>query len=265
MRFKTSISDLRVLMVEPSRMQSHVVEAMLTHLGVPVVECHERGGDALIAMTEHIPSLVISSFYLPDMIGVDLVTAMRADENLESVPFVLISSESRPHLLDPVRQSGACWILPKPFSESQLDRVLAGVVEHISPSDETSNVDFEDLRILLVDDSGVSRRHIRRMLEDLGIEQIMEAENGREAVELLSETMVDLVVTDYNMPEMDGRALIEYIRTHSWQNSVPVLMVTSEQNMDRLAAVERAGVSAICDKPFNAKNIRKLICDAISL
>ena len=63
---------------------------------------------------------------------------------------------------------------------------------------------------------------------------------------------------------MDGRELIEYIRTQSWQAEVPVLMVTSEQNMGRLAAVERAGVSAICDKPFEAGSIRRLISDALT-
>ena len=83
-------------------------------------------------------------------------------------------------------------------------------------------------------------------------------------VALLQTTMVDLVITDYNMPEMDGRELTEYIRTQSWQAEVPILMVTSEQNMGRLAAVERAGVSAICDKPFEAGNIRRLISDALT-
>ncbi len=108
-----------------------------------------------------------------------------------------------------------------------------------------------------------SRRHLRRLLSELGIERIAEAANGKEAVALLEQAMVDLVITDYNMPEMDGRELTEYIRTQSWQAEVPVLMVTSEQNMGRLAAVERAGVSAICDKPFEAGSIRRLISDAL--
>ena len=91
----------------------------------------------------------------------------------------------------------------------------------------------------------------------------LKAQFACHAVALLQETMVDLVITDYNMPEMDGRELTEYIRTQSWQNTVPVLMVTSEQNMGRLAAVERAGVSAICDKPFEAGSIRKLIAESL--
>ena len=105
---------------------------------------------------------------------------------------------------------------------------------------------------------------MRRVLGNLGIENITEAGDGREAAELLASSMFDLVITDYNMPEMDGLALLRHIRGESWQSSVPVLMVTSEQNMGRLAAVERAGVSAICDKPFEAGSIRRLITESLT-
>ena len=123
---------------------------------------------------------------------------------------------------------------------------------------------FYRKNVALPDDSVASLNHLRRLLKELGIERIVEAFNGKEAVGLLQDTTVDLVITDYNMPEMDGRELTEYIRTQSWQSSVPVLMVTSEQNMGRLAAVERAGVSAICDKPFEAGTIRKLISESLT-
>jgi two-component system chemotaxis response regulator CheY len=93
----------------------------------------------------------------------------------------------------------------------------------------------------------------------MGFDQIEEAANGMSAIPLLQETEFDLIITDYNMPEMDGRALIEYVRTLSPQMSVPILMVSGEQDQTRLAAVEEAGVSAICDKPFEMSTLRSLI------
>lgn len=149
-----------------------------------------------------------------------------------------------------MRQSGACSIVAKPFNEQQLSRALYAAADYLNPPEDVDLAEIGDLRVLLVDDSVASLNHLRRLLKELGIERIVEAVNGKEAVALLQDTTVDLVITDYNMPEMDGRELTEYIRTQSWQSSVPVLMVTSEQNMGRLAAVERAGVSAICDKPL---------------
>ena len=61
------------------------------------------------------------------------------------------------------------------------------------------------------------------------------------------------------MPEMDGKALLEYIRNESNQRSIPVIMVTSEGNKGVLSAIEQAGVSGICDKPFETDTVRQLI------
>jgi two-component system chemotaxis response regulator CheY len=120
-------------------------------------------------------------------------------------------------------------------------------------------LDLEALKVLVVDESPSARKFIRRVLENLGVRHFLEAENGRQAIELLDEVMVDLVVTDYNMPEMDGKALVDHIRTRSWQASVPILMVTSESDQGRLAAVEEVGVSGICDKPFEPNMVRALL------
>ena len=87
----------------------------------------------------------------------------------------------------------------------------------------------------------------------------MEAGDGKEGAAVLAETLVDLIVTDYNMPEMDGREFVEFVRNRSWQRTVPILMVTSESNEGRLAAVEEAGVSGICDKPFEPAVVRSLL------
>lgn len=265
MAFITSLADISVLLVEPSHMQAGLVSRMLAHQGVPRVTVLETGSDALRAMAASRGGgwVVISSLYLPDMLGTELVVAMREDETLETVPFILVSSETRPQMLDPVRQSGACSIVTKPFNEQQLSRALYAAADYLSPPEDMDRTEIENLRILLVDDSLASRKHLRRLLKELGMERVTEAVNGKEAVELLQSMTVDLVITDYNMPEMDGRELTEYIRTQSWQSNVPVLMVTSEQNMGRLAAVERAGVSAICDKPFEAGSIRQLINDSL--
>lgn len=264
MALTTSLVDLAVLLVEPSSMQANLVSRMLRHQGVGTIQVAETAREALAALADgRGERVVISSLYLPDGSGTELVAAMREDLALQAVPFILVSSEVRPQLLDPVRQCGACSIVPKPFTEQQLSRALYAAADHLNPPADLDLAELEDLTVLVVDDSAASRRHLRRLLEQLGISRISEAEDGRHAVAHLNDSLVDLVITDYNMPEMDGRELIEYIRTQSWQSTVPVLMVTSEQNVGRLAAVERAGVSAICDKPFEAGSIRQLISDAL--
>lgn len=257
---EAAFGSLVVFLVEPSPVQAKFIAAQLQHVGIGSVRIFGGGGAVLAAMREAKPDLVVSALYLPDMVGTDLVGAMRSERELEQVAFILISSETRPQALEPVRQAGVCGILPKPFGNEQLLTALRTTLDFLNAdSDLVREIDGENLRVLVVDDSPSARKFMRRVLENVGIEKFVEAGNGREAVAILDHTQVDLVVTDYNMPEMDGRELVEFIRQQSWQNSVPVLMVTSEADQSRLAAVQASGVSGICDKPFEPEILKRLL------
>ncbi len=256
----TAFADPTLLLVEPSPMQAKCIVQSCHELGLERVRIARTADEALSAMRDVRPDVVISALYLPDMTGTELVIAMRGDTDLAGVPFILVSSETRPQALDPVRQAGVCGILPKPFSTVQLSRALDTTIDYLA-AEHGASMDFraEELRVLLVDDSPSARKFMRRLLENLGVVDFIEAENGSVAAAILSETRVDLVITDYNMPEMDGKALVDFIRQQSWQASVPIIMVTSESDMGRLAAIESAGVSGICDKPFEAHVVRDLL------
>ncbi len=256
--------SLRVFLIEPSASLAKFIAAQLDELGIAIVQTFSNGGDALQAMRDSRPDVVVSALYLPDMSGTDLVGTMRREPELEHLPFMLISSETRPQALEPVRQAGVCAILPKPFSTAQLKIALTTTLDYLGNDGQLAReLDAENLRVLLVDDSPSARKFIRHVLENLGVCNFLEAENGRQAKVILAETMVDLVVTDYNMPEMDGRELVEFIRQQSWQASVPILMVTSEADAGRLAAIQEAGVSGICDKPFEPALVKKLLASLI--
>ena len=75
----------------------------------------------------------------------------------------------------------------------------------------------------------------------------------------MRQTQFDLVVTDYHMPRMDGRKLITHIRQQSSQREVPVIMVTTEFDPQKLAAIYQLGVSAICNKSFDRDLVRNII------
>jgi two-component system, chemotaxis family, chemotaxis protein CheY len=261
MRHQIALAELTALVVEPSALQFRLISTSLTQAGVGRVEHAHSGAAAMSRLKAGGIGLAVSAFHLPDITGAGLVGAMRGDPATADTPFILVSSESRPQLLDPVRQSGVSSILPKPFSQAQMDAALRATLDFLNSDDalEASGFDLEGLRVLVVDDSPMARKFIRQVLSNLGVRMFIEAENGRQAAELISDTPVDLVVTDYNMPEMDGQALIEFIRTQSWQKTVPVLMVTSETNEGRLAAVQDLGVVGMCDKPFEPATVRSLL------
>ncbi len=263
--FETSIHDLSIVLVEPSSTQRRLISNQLDDEGVASIVAVSNGRMALESIKRVHPDLVISSMYLDDMTGTDLVITLRDNLDLSAIPFMLISSEKRFSLLDPIRQAGVVAILPKPFVHSDLKRALQSTVDFSQPTDiELERYQPSELKVLVVDDSRMARRHIQRVLSDMGIKQMTTAENGKQASIIFANQPFDLVVTDLNMPEMDGNQLVNYIRNHSNHPNTPILMVTSENNKATLANVEQAGVSAICDKPFEPTNVRDTLINILN-
>lgn len=260
-----SISDLSIFLVEPSSTQQQIISKYLQDFGITHINLYKNAQDALNDLISEEPDLVISSMHMEDMSGTELVQKMREGEATMDIPFMLISSETSFRYLDPIRQAGVIAILPKPFQAEQLLAALRNTIDFILPDElDSQDYDNEELEVLVVDDSSTARRHIIRVLTNLGIKKITEAVNGKEAAQIINNQYFDLIVTDYNMPEMDGRELIEFIRTKSSQASIPVLMVSSESDESRLAAVQQVGVSAVCDKPFEMDNVRQILKQMLS-
>lgn len=255
-----SLTELNVLVVEPSKVQRTLISDALQDAGILSIAEAGNGNEALAELERDRFDLLVSALYLPDMTGADLILRIRDMAEHSDLAFILVSSETRFEYLDPVRQAGAVAILSKPFSGKELMAALHATLDLLDQEELCAeDCDPATLDVLLVDDSPFARKHIRSMLKGMGVENIHEAGNGVEALEQIRRRIFDLIITDYNMPEMDGQTLLDQIRNHSTQASVPVLMVTSEEDQNRLAAVQQMGVSAICDKPFEPKTLRHLM------
>jgi two-component system chemotaxis response regulator CheY len=256
-----TVDDVYVLLVEPSSAQQKIIGKLLSALGINNQSWVRTAEEAVAGMRKTVPDLVISAMHLSDMTGTELVQTMRGDADLQAIPFMLISSETHYRYLEPIRQAGVIAILPKPFTFEQLKKAIDSTIFYLDPGEVVGNscINGEELNVLVVDDSALARKHITRVLNNMGIEHITTAENGAQALELVAHHYFDLIVTDYNMPQMDGGELVEHVRRGSAQAGIPIIMVSSETDESRLAAVTQAGVSAICDKPFDAYTVKQLI------
>ncbi len=255
-----NLSSLYILLVEPSRAQRKIIALQFEELGIFSFIEAENGSEALDIIETDTPDLVISAMHLADMTGRDLVLEMRATQGTEHVPFMLISSETSFEELDPIKQAGATAVLPKPFKANDLRKALLASIEWNNPDQvNLSDELLESMRFLVVDDSGLARKMIVRTLKKMGIQHFLEAADGVEAIPLIQENKFDMIVTDYNMPKLDGHQLLKFIRTKSNQPNVPVLMITTEGDEGKLAAIQQEGVSAIVDKPFDVNTVRAMI------
>ena len=256
---------LYVVLVEPSRSQSKIVIRQFQELGIRQYVLLQTGEEAFNSITNDVPDLVISALHLEDMSGSDLVQKMRHDENTIDTPFMLISTTTSFKELNPIKQAGASAVLPKPFNAKDLRRAVITTMDWENPDQiQLEDMNPESLSVLVVDDSALARKMICRTLQKMGIENIAEASDGSEAIPMIHSNYYDLIVTDFNMPEVDGSELLHFIRHESNQSSVPVLMVTTEGDASKLAGVQRDGVSAIVDKPFQAAEVKQLIETALN-
>lgn len=118
------------------------------------------------------------------------------------------------------------------------------------------------MRFLVVDDSSTMRRIIINTLQKIGHQDCVEAANGREGVERLAQGAVDMIITDWNMPEMSGVEFVRAVRAMDSHAHVPVLMVTTNAAKDDIVEALRAGVNNYVVKPFTPDVIREKI-DAV--
>ena len=108
------------------------------------------------------------------------------------------------------------------------------------------------MKILVVDDFSTMRRIVRNLLKELGYTNVDEAEDGAIALQKLQSGGFEFVVTDWNMPNMDGLTLLQTIRSTPNLKHLPVLMITAEAKKENIIAAAQAGASGYIVKPFTA-------------
>ena len=113
------------------------------------------------------------------------------------------------------------------------------------------------MRILVVDDMDSMRHVMMGMLKSISYEQIDEAVNGLQALELLNARQYDLVITDYHMPKLDGFGLLQRIRGNNSLSHIPVLLVTCEEKRKYIESFIKAGVNGLIIKPFTTNTLIK--------
>jgi len=253
-------NELSLLVVEPSDLQRKIIIKELKQQGITKV-IEAKNITQAYEIAEHNPlDLITSAMYFDDGEALELLHKIRNNPTIASTPFMLVSSEDRREHLEAFKQSGVIALLPKPFTSSHLTTAIDTTMDLLSTDElELEYFDVREVRVLLVDDSRMARNHIKRVLNNLGLLKITEAADGSEAIKLLKENMFDLVVTDYNMPEINGKELTRFIRSESGQSHLPILMVTSESNDTHLANILTEGVTAMCDKPFEPENVKKIL------
>jgi two-component system chemotaxis response regulator CheY len=113
------------------------------------------------------------------------------------------------------------------------------------------------IKYLVVDDFSTMRRIVKNLLQELGYQNVQEADDGKTAWPMLQSGGFDFVITDWNMPLMPGLDLLKAIRADEKLKGLPVLMVTAEAKREQIVEAVQAGVSGYVVKPFTAEILKQ--------
>ena len=120
---------------------------------------------------------------------------------------------------------------------------------------------MSEIRALIVDDSSVMRKIVERSLRQAGLDPLIvhEAGNGADGLELLKVKTVDLILSDINMPAMDGLEFLRQLRAQNLAPGVPVVMITTESSEEHVKQAILAGAQGYIRKPFTAEQVKERV------
>lgn len=113
--------------------------------------------------------------------------------------------------------------------------------------------------ILVVDDFSVMRRIVRGLLKDLGYVNFVEAEDGHKAIEQIKTHNVEMICSDWNMPNFTGLDLLKWVKTQDEYKHIPFLMITAEAKRSQILEAAQSGVNGYIVKPFTAEQLKEKI------
>jgi len=263
-------SAVTVLIVEPSRVQASIIRSYLQQNGISSVDPVPDMKSAVEAIRAHRPQAVISAMFLADGSGVELAQRTAAELPDNAPGFVLVTSQTHTDESDAHGQGPRIQLLQKPFRAEQMLQALQ-MVKRTEGSETITDVpavtntrppgkrNRSDLKVLIADDSSTARMKVRSVLQQLGFSQFVEVPDGAYAIAIAAKERCDLIVTDYNMPLMDGRALVSYLKQNVATSSIPIMMVTTESDSQALDPVRKLGVVAIFRKAFPAEEVAPIL------
>lgn len=121
--------------------------------------------------------------------------------------------------------------------------------------------------LLIVDDSNAMRAVIKKIVIISGfkMDKCLEANNGKEAMDLLSTNWIDIIISDINMPEVNGLELLDQLKKHDTLKEIPVIMITTEGSSERMQDAFKRGAKGFVKKPFLPDEIKKVLYDVIGV
>lgn len=248
-----------ILIVDDSRTIRNIIKKSICglQLGEIIEACN--GLDAINSLVSRSVDLVISDIDMPKMNGLELIREIRKTESLKNIPVLVISANASASNVVATAKLKVQDFIAKPIDEESLRNKVESIL--FSPLNEIK----KDLRILVADDLPSARKIIKKMLNEIGLENIFFCNNGYQAIASIESQTPDLVFLDLELPDMSGIQLLEKIRSKDNKNKLPVILICSELDKDTVLNAARSGANSLLPKPFDKEILYTKILQSLSV
>ncbi|MGK0247936.1 MAG: signal transduction histidine kinase/CheY-like chemotaxis protein [Oleispira sp.] len=282
--FKLGQSNKKILVVDNIEDNHRLIQQTLAPLGFNIIEAN-NGLEACIAIEQESPDLVLIDICMPVTGGEDVIRKIKATERGIKTPIIAVSARVFKSEQQDILNQGADDFLSKPFKRSQLLKIIGRhlnleceyeeeSISHIKyhpmkssrtsiQRDVSNNLKAPYLgKVLIVDDVKVNIMLLRKILTTEGY-QCQEASNGADALEIYQAWRPDIVLLDNQMPEMDGKEVLQRISDMKSITQVPVIVVTADNNPAEITLLMTLGAVAVISKPFKPNEIKEAVSQFI--
>ena len=253
------MSDSRILVIDDSSMMRKALKSILEPLKLKIEEASDgQMGLDLALKNEY--DLIITDVNMPKMNGVDLCRQLKKDTSTRGIPVVMVSSFDSDADIDKGFQVGAAAYVSKKEAQSYLrntiDKILSKAALH------------RQRMIMVVDDSPTILKIVEEGLAQSGF-QVVTAKNGKEALKLLRINRPSLIISDIDMPEMNGFVFCEAVHSDPELKSIPFVVMSANSDRAHMMRMLQYGAEAYITKPFNSEQlvilVEKLLSDQFLL
>ncbi|MBU0485209.1 MAG: response regulator [Proteobacteria bacterium] len=247
----------KILIIEPSTFFEKVLESNLS-TDQFIIATEKDIGRALLKVVRWHPDLVITGIEVGTISGFDLCLLLKMMPDFAGLPIILISSYDDQLIHQKAADAGADYYVIK--NNEAVENIKAVLANLFFPEKQAakSPKSKEIESILLVDDSLTMRKVIRNILLGVGIQKVIEAKNGQDGLDQLAAHQVDMVISDWAMPLMNGVEMIKNIRLNPNYQNLPIIMVSAEVQ-EEIEKAMHCGINGYLRKPFNALDMKQLI------
>jgi CheY-like chemotaxis protein len=259
-----------VLVVDDNETNCRLMRGIFEYLHIPCKICF-NGPDALVEIAHSLKKgemfdLIITDHQMPVMDGITLVKEIKKLLEGHTEPFILMLSSLEKTLYQhEAEEIGINKFLSKPVKLQELNNILSAIFRKTTDinnaSDNIPKIErlWENTRVLVVEDDPINMMLISEVLRNMGVE-VIKANNGKEALGMLSQEKPVLIFMDVNMPEMDGLTATRHIRTmSSFLSQVPIIALTADAMKEDKEKCIEVGMNDYVSKPFRLEEIEFIL------